>query len=125
MISVVAPIRVDESNEPVQHVSDTQVGDVVQDGEPALNELQRLRTDLEQLDSTLIELLRTRQEIAVAVGRTKRAVGLPVVDPAQEASVLRRVGEQARAAGLAEEDVRQIFWCIIDLARHAQRAAIG
>lgn len=90
-----------------------------------MDDLQRLRSDLERLDRTVIELLGARQRIAVEVGKAKRAAGLPVVDPAQEALVLRRAAEQARAEGLAEEEIRRIFWCIIDLAREAQRAVLS
>lgn len=123
MISVVAPVRVDESSSAGQGVQESSEV-VVQGGEAAQDELQRLRAELERLDGTLIDLLSARQQLAVAVGRAKRVSGLPVVDPAQEAVVLRRAGERARAAGLAEEDIRRIFWCIIDLSRDAQRAAL-
>lgn len=83
--------------------------------------LSQLRSELEDIDRALIEVLSRRCSLSREVGRVKREAGIPVVDPAQEASVLRRVGSLARATGLGEEEVRQIFWCIIDLSRGAQR----
>lgn len=121
MISVAAPAPVGGSDEAGAAVLDIRVVEGSQPGQAAVEDLLRLRSDLERLDNSLIELLSERRQLAIAVGRSKRSAGLPIVDPAQEASVLRRAGEQARAAGLAEDEVRQIFWCIIDLSRNAQR----
>jgi chorismate mutase len=88
-------------------------------------DLESLRGELERVDRLLISMLVERYRLAEAVGQVKRAAGLPVVDPAQEASVLRRIGALARAAGLGEEEVRQIFWRIIDLSRGAQHRLAG
>ena len=54
------------------------------------------------------------------VGRLKLALGLPVLDPAQEARVVRRVAERARALGVDEELARDVIWRIIASARAAQ-----
>lgn len=86
-------------------------------------DLDRLRWELERVDRELIGSLAERFRLAAAIGQVKREAGLPVVDPRQEAAVLRRIGGLARESGIAEEEVRQIFWRIIDLSRTAQRQA--
>ena len=50
----------------------------------------------------------------------KGVLGLPTLDPAREAAVVRRAGELARDAGLDGDDVRYIFWHLIGLSRRAQ-----
>lgn len=87
----------------------------------ARENLAQLRSELEDIDRALVETLGRRYRVAREVGRVKRAAGIPVVDSIQEAAVLRRVAGLARSAGIAEEEVRHIFWCIIDLSRGAQR----
>ena len=59
-------------------------------------------------------------ELARAVGTHKREAGLATLDAKREAAVLRRAGTLAREAGLPEEAVRQLFWTIIGICRHAQ-----
>ncbi|HEU0053120.1 MAG TPA: chorismate mutase, partial [Longimicrobium sp.] len=61
-----------------------------------------------------------RVRMAREVGAAKRALGAPILDPAREAAVVRRAGTLARQAGLADEDVRYLFWHLIGLARRAQ-----
>ncbi len=88
--------------------------------ESPLEPLERARASIEQLDQRIIDLIAQRLQLSREVGRMKRAAGLPTLDPAREASVLRRVAMQARTAQLPDEPVREIFWHVIALCRAAQ-----
>lgn len=79
-----------------------------------------LRAEIEQLDQSLIDLIARRQELARAIACAKQEAGLPVVDLAREAAVVRGAAAHARDAQLDEEALRHIFWCLIDLSRRAQ-----
>lgn len=83
-------------------------------------ELKRIRDDIERIDREIIRLIRQRVDLAREVGKTKRQHGLPILDPAREAAIVRRAGELARDAGLAQDDVRYLFWHLIGLSRRAQ-----
>jgi chorismate mutase len=83
-------------------------------------ELSRLRQEIERIDRTLIELIAERVRLAREVGVTKRAAGLPTLDPAREAAVIRQAAEVAREAGLLDDNIRHIFWQVIGLSRRAQ-----
>lgn len=83
-------------------------------------ELARLREEIERIDRTIIELIADRVRLARRVGATKRAAGLPTLDPPREAAVVRRAVVLAREAGLVDDDIRQIFWHLIGLSRRAQ-----
>jgi prephenate dehydrogenase len=87
---------------------------------PAGVRLRELRERIEQIDRTLIDLIAERVGLAREVGTAKRALGLPTLDPAREAQVVRRAGELAREAGVGDEDVRYIFWHLIGLSRRVQ-----
>jgi len=87
----------------------------------AQREIDAVRTRIEQIDLQLISLIAERVQHGRELGRAKRALCLPVLDPAREATVVRRAGELARTAGLADDDVREIFWHLIGLSRRAQQ----
>lgn len=84
------------------------------------DELRRCREEIAKLDKDLIALLRKRVDLALKTGPLKREAGLPILDPGREATVIREAVESARAEGLAEEPVREIFWRILALSRSAQ-----
>jgi chorismate mutase len=82
--------------------------------------LEALRDRIRQVDRALVELVGERRELVLEVGRTKQELGLPVLDPPQEARVVRRAAELARDAGVDEELVRDVVWRIVASARDAQ-----
>lgn len=86
----------------------------------ALVQLEQLRGEIERIDRDLIRLIAERVALGRRVGLAKRDAGLPVLDPAREAAVVRRAGTLARQANLVDEDVRYIFWHLIGLSRRAQ-----
>ena len=88
--------------------------------EAARADLLRIRGEIERVDRALIELIAQRMELGRAVGAAKRAAGLPALDPAREAAVIRRASEIAREMNAPEEDVRYIFWQLIGMSRRAQ-----
>jgi chorismate mutase len=98
----------------------TREGEQERPHEAPQPELTRLRGEIERIDRTLIELIAERVRIAREVGITKRAAGLPALDPAREAAVIRQAAEIAREAGLLDDDIRHIFWQVIGLCRRAQ-----
>ena len=87
-------------------------------------DLSRLRNEIERIDRELVKLIAQRVSLARAVGFEKRSAGLPTLDPAREAAIIRRSGILAREAGLGEEDVREIFWHLVGLCRRAQLEAL-
>jgi chorismate mutase len=50
----------------------------------------------------------------------KESLGIPVLDPSQEARVVRRAAELAREEGVDEELVRDVIWRIMASARDEQ-----
>ena len=86
----------------------------------ALPELGSLRAEIERVDDALVQLIAERCRIASSVGEAKRRRGLPLIDPAREAAVVRRASTLARELALEPETVRQLFWLLIRLSRYAQ-----
>ena len=86
----------------------------------ALDTLARYRQRIEQLDLEIIDLLAKRVALSKEIGAMKKVAGLPTLDPAREAEVIRRAASLARDANLNDEKVRDIFWHVIGLSRGAQ-----
>ncbi len=82
--------------------------------------LDELRTRIREADAELVRLIGERRRLVLEIGRAKEELGLPVLDPQQEARVVRRAAALAREAGGDEEAVRDIVWRIIASARDAQ-----
>ena len=86
----------------------------------ALDALGRCRQQIEHVDRELVTLLTKRVGLSREIGAMKKVAGLPTLDPAREAEVIRRAASLAREAGLNDEKVRDIFWHIIGLSRAVQ-----
>jgi chorismate mutase len=89
-------------------------------GSPSGDGLEALREEIRALDEELVRLVDRRRSLAIEIGRVKEELGLPVMDPSQEARVVRRAARIAREAGIDEEMVRDVVWRIIASARDAQ-----
>jgi cyclohexadienyl dehydratase len=69
--------------------------------------------------STVVAFVRLRLELAPAIGAAKRAAGLPIEDPEQEARVLARV-RAAAGANAAQADA--VYRQVIELSKAVQRS---
>ena len=87
--------------------------------------LDELRDRIIELDDELIRLIGERRDVVLEIGRMKRELGLPVMDPAREARVVRRVAERSRELGVDEELTRDVIWRIISSARDTQNERTG
>ncbi len=88
-------------------------------------ELERLRARILALDEEIIRLIGERREVVLAAGRLQEELGLPVMDPAREAAVVRRAALLARELGVDEELTRDVIWRVIASAREAQEGGRG
>jgi chorismate mutase len=94
-------------------VSDTDAGS----SDPRL---EALRARIRDVDTELVRLVGERRALVLEVGALKEELELPVLDPSQEARVVRRAAEMARDQGVDEELVRDVVWRIMASARDAQ-----
>lgn len=88
-------------------------------------ELERLRTEIDAVDRSIVDAFAERVRIARRIGDLKEELGQPVLDPSREAAVVRRAAERAREAGLDAESVREVFWRLVGMSRRTQREERG
>ena len=82
-------------------------------------ELTLIRSEIDEIDARLMDLIATRWGLAASTLEVKRRHGLLPTDARREASVVRRGARLARERGLEPELVRDIFWRLIELSRDA------
>jgi chorismate mutase len=87
---------------------------------PPSEPLEKLRARVIAVDDEMIKLIGERRDLVLEIGRIKESLGLPILDPAREARVVRRVAERSRALGVDEELTRDVIWRIISSARQTQ-----
>jgi chorismate mutase/prephenate dehydrogenase len=85
--------------------------------------LEELRQRILEVDEALVELVGERKELVLEIGRIKAELGLPVLDPAREAAVVRRAATLARKRGVDEELTRDVIWRIMAAAREEQEGS--
>lgn len=86
------------------------------------DELDELRRRIDMLDEHLVRLLNARAACAVEIGRIKKALGMPIYQPARETEVLQHV-QSLTTGPLDEPAIKRLFERIIDEARHLERIA--
>lgn len=84
-----------------------------------MEELQTLRTQIDEIDRQLADLFCRRMDVTRRVGEYKAAHGLPVLDRAREAQVL--AGKAALVGDELRADVTTLFETIMTLSRRQQQ----
>jgi chorismate mutase len=85
-----------------------------------MNELERWRKQIDEIDEQLLKLLNRRSQCAVEIGHFKRKANLPAYQPEREIEVLRHVAE-SNPGPLDNAAIRRLFERIIDEARSLER----
>ena len=88
-----------------------------------MDDLHRLRQDIDAIDRQLVELFRRRMDVTRKVGEYKRAQGIPVLDQERERQVLQNKGELAGEA--LRPAVITLFQTVMALSRRQQRDLMG
>lgn len=84
--------------------------------------LEDLRGRIDAIDRKMVRLLNDRAGCAIALGRIKKARGLPIYQPAREEEVLGNV-QKSNGGPLQSEVLRRLFERIIDESRRIERLA--
>jgi chorismate mutase len=83
------------------------------------DDLQQLREQINQIDDQLVQLISTRAEIALGLGKLKAKDGHDIYDPARERIILDRV-DRLNQGPLDKGALEDVFACIITACREIQ-----
>ncbi len=85
-----------------------------------MDEIERLRSSIDQIDQDILQLLKRRNENAGQLGQLKKLRGQEIRDPERESAILRKVQNTARRLGLNPDTVKNLFGEIFKLSIEAQ-----
>lgn len=78
------------------------------------------RTEIDKIDKFIIDLLKQRFELAVAIGREKRVLGVGVLDSSREQDVLEDRADYAESEGLNPDFIKRLIQLIMDESKSIQ-----
>lgn len=81
--------------------------------------LGRLRSQVDRIDSKLLQLLNRRAALVIRIGEVKKKHGLPVYDGKRELEVLDRL-IRSNTGPLSKKAIRSIFSGILRHSRKLQ-----
>jgi chorismate mutase len=85
--------------------------------------IESMRSELDQVDQEIIELLSKRAGISTRVGIEKSKKGLPLLDANREQEILAALGEKS-SSPLDAKAVQAIYKTILDEMRRLQKHAV-
>ena len=83
--------------------------------------LDELRTEIEDIDRELVELIARRTYVADSIADVKDELDLPTTDESQEDKVMERAGENANKFDVDSNLVKAVFRLLIELNKVEQR----
>jgi chorismate mutase len=89
------------------------------------SKIHALRDTIDLIDRNIVLLLAERQSLVKQIGEAKRRSGKTVLDRSRQKQILRKQLPVARALGLDETFIEQMFGAIFKLARTTQRRPAG
>jgi chorismate mutase len=91
------------------------------DTEPEDMSLDELRTEIEDIDREIVELVARRTYVADTIADVKADRGLPTTDESQEERVMERAAENAERFEVDANLVKAVFRLLIELNKAEQR----
>ena len=79
-----------------------------------------LRREIDRLDSELLQIFNQRADFALKIGEIKKALGLPVYDPAREKKIFQQMKEE-NPGPLDDDAIVRLFERVIDESRRLER----
>lgn len=90
-----------------------------------VEELEKLRREIDRLDKSLIEVLTQRMHVAKQIADLKKRLGLKVKDEAREKDVIRRIRNFAREKGLDPDFADNLMRMVMGQAISEETMRIG
>ncbi|MDO8427910.1 MAG: prephenate dehydratase domain-containing protein [Candidatus Diapherotrites archaeon] len=89
-----------------------------------MQELNKLREKIDEIDSDLIKLLGTRAQVSKEILKIKQKKKLTVLDPVREKKVIQHCITLAKKEGIEEEVILPVIQQILNLSKSIQKPKI-
>ncbi len=85
-----------------------------------MEDIQRLRKKIDEIDEHLLRLLGERLEICRSIGLLKKEQGMPIIDTYRENEVFSNIKAKAADFGLDSDQVEAIYRQIVIMCSSVQ-----
>lgn len=85
-----------------------------------MNEINRLRKNVDEVDEKILELLDQRMRIVKELYKIKEKEGIPIIDKKREEKVEKIWLKKAEKLGINNESIFKILNEILNMSREAQ-----
>jgi chorismate mutase len=85
-----------------------------------MEDIQKLRKRIDELDEQILRLLGDRSEICRSIGLLKKEQGIPIIDEYRENQVYTSIRAKAADFGLDADQVEAIFRQIVNMCSSVQ-----
>ncbi|MFA6028040.1 MAG: chorismate mutase [Patescibacteria group bacterium] len=86
-----------------------------------MNEVEKLRKEVDIIDKKIIELVAERTDVVYTISRVKGRMNIPTPDAKREEVVIKQVRELAVANNIEEDFAEELFRKIIAYCREIQK----
>lgn len=86
----------------------------------SLDEMDKLRQQIDALDRQLVDMLNDRAKLANKIGELKKTLALPVYNPKRETEVMQNVMTHSKGP-MEPSAIKRLFERIIDETRRLER----
>lgn len=86
----------------------------------SLDEMDKLRQQIDALDRQLVDMLNERAKLANKIGEVKKTLALPVYNPKRETEVMQNVMNHSKGP-MEPAAIKRLFERIIDETRRLER----
>jgi chorismate mutase/prephenate dehydrogenase len=87
-------------------------------------ELTEIRSNIDEIDSSIMKLLKERMDLMPPIAEYKKANGLDIFDPSRENKIIECKREMAKEFGLNEDLVEELFKKIMDESKEIQKRVL-
>jgi chorismate mutase len=95
------------------------------DRKSAEQKLEKMRTQIAEIDRAFLDLLRQRMDLSAEIGCIKEAIGQALFVPEVHKLVLARARSSARACGISEKVMESIYEAVMEGSIERQQRAIS
>ena len=87
-----------------------------------MEDIQKLRKKIDEIDENILRLLGERSEICRSIGLLKREQGMPVIDTYRENEVFSNIRAKASDFSLDPDQVEGVFRQIVNMCSSVQES---
>ena len=87
-----------------------------------MEDIQKLRKKIDEVDENILRLLGERSEICGSIGLLKKDQGIPIIDTYRENEVFSNIKAKSSDFGLDSDQVEAIYRQIVNMCSSLQEA---